>query len=174
VTLLALFLALNADASKLGSEDFRTREVATHRLKAAGPLAVPFLAAACRSESPETRARAARLLAPARAGALELRARDALFGPFPPDTRATYADVEMRARMLREAARHGYDGESPVYDHYSGYDGTNVEANVYWLRPEADVTGPFAFWFGDPLVDFGRRLRDLRRQLGSASWLLEG
>lgn len=102
-----LLLASGADVSALGSPDWQSREAAESRLRAWGAAAWPFLWSAERSDDPEVRDRAARLLAPYRSAVLESRAMALLADPWPVDAAKLYADWPVRRAVRRAAEARG-------------------------------------------------------------------
>jgi hypothetical protein len=150
-----ILLALSADATAIGSEDFRARETATFRLKQAGMLAVPALHGAARSASPEARRRAHSMLAPYRSAVLDQRAVAALLGPWPPAADEFYRDDELRVRVARLAAHYGCHSW-----------------DVGPIDPASDAPDPWWFWSGVRPADKPHlALLACRRLLGSGGWL---
>lgn len=106
-SVILLALAAPGDVAKLGADEFRARETAHERLRAAGVLAVPALLPALRSEDAEVRFRAGVLLAWWGEYAAEQRAVAVLYDRWPVDPRAFYADRPLRERIKRIVSARG-------------------------------------------------------------------
>ena len=103
-------LLIAPDADRLDSTDYRTREGAESRLRGWGFFAVPWVLPVTASESPEARARAARLLAPWNGWCADMRAAALLAGPLPDEAALigrVFDDHQMRLRLYRLALAAG-------------------------------------------------------------------
>lgn len=118
----ALLALLCVDPDYLGHPDWQTRERAEYRLSLAGPLAWPGLSRAARSDDPEVRARANRILGSCRMWAAELRAADAILSPWPMDAAALWFDECLRRRIYRQAVAAGVESWRAEYLLPESYD----------------------------------------------------
>lgn len=107
VCILGAWLS-GSDFDRLGDADWRTREAAELRLRMWGVLAVPGLLDAARSDNPEVRGRASRLLMPWHRVAREMRTAAVILSPFPPDPVALWHDPQARRDLFRVAEAGGW------------------------------------------------------------------
>ena len=159
--LAILLLLIGCTPADLGHESYARREAAESRLRAVGLLAVPALIEASRSECPETRYRANRILSPWRCTAANLRAADAILSPWRPSPLAFWRDHDLRLRVRLLAMAH-----------------SEPQWGSVWACPLHPANDPREWnWFaGDPLPwsRCNRCLDECRKEWGKpAGWPFE-
>lgn len=101
-----VLLLISGDISRLGNEDWETRDGAQRRLCTVGILAVPHLIDAAACDDPEVRRRVDELLRPWRRFARDYLAARLLLDPAAEiDAESLWRDADLRHRLHRVAAR---------------------------------------------------------------------
>lgn len=100
-------ILFGSDVARLAHADYGVRESAQRRLRLWGPLALPAVLEACRSDDPEVRHRANQLAAPWLFRLADWRAAAVINDPWPVNSVRFWHDEELRHRIRRLAMANG-------------------------------------------------------------------